>query len=372
MKTQMSTNWVVWPAVLAITLVLGWVDWVTGPELKFSVFYFLPVSFAAWYLGLGSSVVIAVTCALVWFGVDVMSRNTYLSHFYAVWNPAIRLCSFLAIGWSVQRIHTLLIAERKNSEALRASERALQETNEQLEEKVRERTAELVALNRELMESRDHLRSLATELAVTEARERRVLASELHDTVAQTLAVAKLTLQSVGAGLEGKATKEVKRVVKLIEQGTRETRSLMSDLSLSLLYEEGLEAALGALARRMEELHSLPIEVVDDGSPKPLGEAHRIVLFRAVQELLHNAVKHAKATRVQVSLQREERTVRVEVKDDGVGFLLSEVRPGSAKAEHFGLFSIQERIQHLGGKFEVISRPGEGVRAVLVTPGKGN
>ena len=121
MKTQMSRKWVAWPAVLTITLVLGWIDWVTGHELNFFVFYFLPVCFAGWHLGLGSSVIIAVTCALVWFGADMMSGHTYSSDFYAVWNTTIRLSSFLAIGWSVQRIHALLIAEREKSEALRRS-----------------------------------------------------------------------------------------------------------------------------------------------------------------------------------------------------------------------------------------------------------
>jgi signal transduction histidine kinase/CheY-like chemotaxis protein len=258
---------------------------------------------------------------------------------------------------------------KQAAEALRARRgEALRQANEQLAEKVRERTAELRVLYEDLMESRDQLRSLATELVVTEARERRALASELHDTVAQTLAIAKLRLESMRAGLEGKSAKEVKEVIKLIEQANCETRSLMSDLSLSLLYEDGLEAALRALAQRTGELHSLAAEVIDDGSAKPLGEDSRIVLFRAVQELLHNAVKHAKATRVTVSLRREGRAVRIEVTDDGVGFLPFEVRSGSAKGECFGLLSIRERMQHLGGKFEVFSQPGKGMRVVLVTP----
>jgi CheY-like chemotaxis protein len=145
----------------------------------------------------------------------------------------------------------------------------------------------------------------------------------------------------------------------------------MSNLSPSLLYEAGLGQALRALARRMGELHALAIEVVDDGHPKPLGEDSRILLFRAVQEFLHNVVKHAKAANAKVSLQREGRQVRIEVADDGMGFLLSERGRGNGKGERFGLFSIQERLRHLGGSFEVFSQPGRGVRAVLVAPLQG-
>jgi len=121
MKTSISTKWVAWLAVLTIIPVLGWIDWVTGVEFNFFDFYLLPVSLAAWYLGLGSSLITAVTCALVWFGADVLSGHTHSSHFYAVWNTMIRFCSFLAIGWSVQKIHTLLVKEREQGEALRRS-----------------------------------------------------------------------------------------------------------------------------------------------------------------------------------------------------------------------------------------------------------
>jgi signal transduction histidine kinase len=170
----------------------------------------------------------------------------------------------------------------QGEQALRASEEALRQANEQLEEKVRERTAKLVALTENLIESRDQLRSLASDLILTEARERRALASVLHDTVAQMLAIAKLTLESTGARLEGKSREEVKRAVQLIQQAIAQTRSLMADLSPYLLYEGGLGQALRALARRMGELHALAIEVVDDANPKPLGEDSRVLLFRAV------------------------------------------------------------------------------------------
>ena len=121
MKTSISTKWVAWLALLTIIPILAWIDWVTGVEFNFFDFYLLPVSLAAWYLGLGSSVIVAVISALVWFGVDAMSGHAHSTHFYAVWNTMIRFCSFLTIGWSVQKIRTLLIKEREQAEALRRS-----------------------------------------------------------------------------------------------------------------------------------------------------------------------------------------------------------------------------------------------------------
>ncbi|MBU4200697.1 MAG: DUF4118 domain-containing protein [Verrucomicrobia bacterium] len=105
-------------------LVLGLMDWLTGYELNFFVFYFMPVLVGAWFLGFGSSVALAVLSALVWFGADFLSGHVYSSHIYAVWNTTIRLVSFLAIGWSVSKVRHLLDREHNTAESLR---RALSE-----------------------------------------------------------------------------------------------------------------------------------------------------------------------------------------------------------------------------------------------------
>lgn len=111
--------WIVNCGVTA--LFLGWFDQLTGSELNFFVFYFLPVALAAWYVGLGAAVGLAVLCALVWFGADVLGGHLHSSHAYAVWNTMIRLVSFLAIGWSVARTRTLLERERETAAALSRS-----------------------------------------------------------------------------------------------------------------------------------------------------------------------------------------------------------------------------------------------------------
>jgi hypothetical protein len=107
--------------VLGCTLVIGLLDWLTGYELNFFAFYFVPVSLAAWHLGLGASRFVAVTNALVWLAVDIWSGHAYSSAAIQAWNTAIRLCSFLVISWSVRRIHCLLVLENEKSEALRKS-----------------------------------------------------------------------------------------------------------------------------------------------------------------------------------------------------------------------------------------------------------
>ncbi len=110
--------------VVGCVLALGWVDWVTGYELNFFVFYFLPVFSAARFFGFPSAVATAVLCAMVWFGADLQSGHAYSSVVFAVWNMIIRLVSFLAIGWSVSSVYQALGRERDTAEALR---RALSE-----------------------------------------------------------------------------------------------------------------------------------------------------------------------------------------------------------------------------------------------------
>jgi hypothetical protein len=104
-----------------IVFALGVVDWLTGYELNFFVFYFLPVSIGAWFFGFIGAVLLAILSAGVWFGADVLTGHTYTSNVYAVWNTLVRLVSFLAIGWSVSRIKLLLDHEREVTESLRRS-----------------------------------------------------------------------------------------------------------------------------------------------------------------------------------------------------------------------------------------------------------
>jgi hypothetical protein len=104
-------------AVVSV-LILGVVDWLTGYELNFFVFYFLPVSLSAWFLGFGVSIALAVLSGIVWFIADALTGHVYSSHVYAIWNAVIRLASFVAIGWSISRMRHALDREHEAKTAL--------------------------------------------------------------------------------------------------------------------------------------------------------------------------------------------------------------------------------------------------------------
>jgi K+-sensing histidine kinase KdpD len=116
-----SSSWVWGILSFAVVLALGMIDWFTGYELNFFVFYFLPVAIAAWLFGLTGAVALATFSAMVWFGADYLTGHTHSLSAYAVWNTMIRLISFLAIGWSVARLSRLIDRERQTAEILRRS-----------------------------------------------------------------------------------------------------------------------------------------------------------------------------------------------------------------------------------------------------------
>jgi hypothetical protein len=96
-------------ALTLLVAAIGAMDTVTGYELNFFVFYFVPVSLAAWRLGRTAATVTALLSASVWALADTATGHVYSSHFFAAWNTLVRLCSFLAIGWTVCRIRDLLV-----------------------------------------------------------------------------------------------------------------------------------------------------------------------------------------------------------------------------------------------------------------------
>jgi PAS domain S-box-containing protein len=250
--------------------------------------------------------------------------------------------------------------------ARKRAEDRLRQLTEQLDRRVAERT-------RELAESQTRLRSLVAEITKTEERERRRLAVELHDYLAQTLTVSRLNI--------GRAAKlATNEVVKLrlteaqrsVDDSIAYTRSLIAQLSPRVLYDLGLPAALTWLAAQHKDRHGLDVEIRGAADGKTLDEDRSVLAYQCIRELLWNIVKHAGTNQAWVSYRIEDDQLSVEVTDEGRGFDPEELRGNGNgdNLEKFGLFSIRERLERLGGRFEVISSSGQGTRARFSLPSR--
>jgi signal transduction histidine kinase len=161
----------------------------------------------------------------------------------------------------------------------------------------------------------------------------------------------------------------LKTVSDSLGQAMSEARSLTFDLSFPILQQLGFEAAVEAwVVGHIQGKFGTEMQFHDDGQPKPLDDDVRILLFRNVRELLMNVVKHAKAKKVKVSIRRASRQIQVSVEDNGVGFDPAESAAKAVKTGAFGLFSIRERLEELGGALEIESEPGRGTRVTMRAP----
>jgi PAS domain S-box-containing protein len=220
-----------------------------------------------------------------------------------------------------------------------------------------------------LLVYQERLRSLASELSLAEERLRRRLATDVHDHIGQNLAMSKIKLESLKQSADSpRLADALDEVSRMLAETIESTRSLTFELSPPVLYELGFEAAVEWLVRKTRAEQGISAVFKNDGRPKPLDNNVRVLLFQAVRELLINVAKHAKAHNVTVSTRRLADEIQVTVEDDGVGFNASELGSRGRKAAGFGLFSVRERLDHIGGRLDIDSSPDSGTRVTLAAP----
>jgi len=225
------------------------------------------------------------------------------------------------------------------------------------EEENRRARDEIEALRRRQVES------LASELLLAEERERRRLAVDLHDGLNQTITLARMKLAHLGEHASESVREDVREILELVEQANQSARSLTFQLSPPILHDLGFEPALQWLVEDVGRTYRLEISLEGPEDPSPLSERLRVLLFRAVRELLINVAKHAGAKRTRVLLERGEHAIRIAVEDDGQAF-----DPRFFGSRGLGLSTIRERLSHLGGEMSIASTTGKGTRVTLVAP----
>jgi PAS domain S-box-containing protein len=215
----------------------------------------------------------------------------------------------------------------------------------------------------ELYRAQQALRTAAAETALAEQRERRKLAADLHDDVAQLLSLASLKLRELeDAGAARVREELLAGAAGLVTAARERVSSLSFQLSPPVLHDVGLVAAAEWLAEDLQRRYGLEVRIEAEAELDDLDEATAVTLFRALRELLINVARHAGCSEARVRLARDGGGTRVEVEDAGLGFVPESGWTG------FGLRSVCDRVEHMGGSVEIDAAPGRGTRVRVRAP----
>jgi len=288
------------------------------------------------------------------FGPATSSNITILEHpvHEVTFTTVVR--SALRARRRQYEVRDLMQNLKTTNKQLRESQAALQTANETLEERVAART--------------EQVRELALALTTAEQRERTRISQVLHDHLQQLIHGARIWADSLAEGMEETPPTAVQRILDLLDEATETTQSLTVELSPPVLQEEGLSAALEWLSTHVEKTHNFRLEMDVSGDVRVTEEDLRPLLFRSARELVFNVVKHAEVDRAFLRAQQEEDQLTIEVQDEGVGFDPSCLTENEDPEAHYGLFSVRERLDLVGGQLTIDSAPGEGTCATIVVP----
>ena len=319
---------------LAFLALIACLDRLTSPVIHLPLLYIVPCAAVTWFVGRKSGHCVGVLSAFVQLAAEVIEPDIYTHPSRAYWNTVSRLIFYVLLV-------TLISAKKELTTRMGAM--------------VEERTRAL--------------RKLAMQLSDAENSERRRLATDIHDSLSQTLSLLKLSL-SAALAVQPEDTELRRRTdsaLTTVNALIQSTRTLMFDLYPAMLDHLGLCQTLRFYGEEFSRHTAIELIVSEEGQPQTPSRTTANYLFRSTKELVNNAAKHGRAKEIVVSLRWMPSTLRVVVDDDGTGFDPSQsFTPDQSKG--IGLAAIHERLGSLGGRVRIESAAGNGARVVLEAP----
>jgi signal transduction histidine kinase len=320
-----------------------------GDDLPF-ITLFPVIAFCAWYCGVGPSI---VSVALAIFGTKYWFMPPVHSLRIVSTEQVVSILVFsLACG--------VLVAM---GESRRRREAVLSVAQVELEQAVRQRTAELDKTN-------ENLRELSARLMQLQDDERRRIARELHDSVGQMLAALGMNLASVGTDLErlAKTANTVNDSAALVQELSREVRTISHLLHPPLLDEAGLVSALRWYVEGFAQRSKIKVDLEFPPDFERLARESETAIFRTIQECLTNIHRHSESPTARIRITASADHVLVEVEDRGRGIPLEkQVEMASTGTLGVGIRGMRERFRQLGGSLEIHSN-GKGTLVVARLP----
>jgi two-component system sensor histidine kinase DegS len=281
-------------------------------------------------------------------------------------------------------------SRQRIEEALHRSQAQLSVHAGQLEGLVAERTAELAATNRQLevsvafirkaneehqalfLESkvmREKLSQLTRQIITAQEELRKEISRELHDEVVQALIAINVELAALGNGADAGARTMRRKLAgtqRLVEKSVIEVHRFARELRPAMLDDLGLIPALHAYSKSLTKGKRIKIQLTAFAGVEAMGDYERTVLFRVAQEALTNVIRHARATRVKLSISKISGAIRMEIGDNGRSFLVEKTL-SATNPKRLGLVGMKERVAMIGGNLTIESVRGQGttVRAEI-------
>jgi signal transduction histidine kinase len=334
---RLSRPWLI-VAGLALLVLIGIIDYLSGYEMLFSVFYLLEVGLAAWFLGKGFGALMSVLSVIVWIGGDMAAGAHYSTPLIPIWNALILMVFYFIVVWLLASLRSL---------------------HRELEIRVRQRTE---ALTREMAERQ----RLESEILQVSEREQRRVGHDLHDSLCQHLTATAMAGQVLGNRLASKSLPEAadaSKVVSLVEEGIDLARNLARGLYPVEMDAEGLMAAFQELADTISNGTRIQCVFECDAPVLIHDDAVATHLYRIAQEAVRNALQHGKPKRIGISLSEPGNLLTLTIEDDGQGL------PDSAPLpKGLGVRIMAHRAAMIGGSFSIEPAPTGGTIVTCSLP----
>jgi PAS domain S-box-containing protein len=261
----------------------------------------------------------------------------------------------------------IALANARLLEAHKAAEDEVRKINRELEQLVKDRTAEIEAQYKELQKLNTIVKQLAQKTIEAMESDRKVLSKEIHDSIAGTLAAIKLQLEARISRMDPSAQDlpsdlmPIEKIVEHLQETIKETKKISWQLRTPTLDDFGLQPALIEHIQHFKQFYpGIKVASQIEIKSREILTDIQTVLYRVVQEALNNVGKHSGATRVRIKLTDHQNQLRLEVEDNGCGFDHRQTLSNSVSLVGYGVHSMRERVEICKGEFQIRSEPGRG------------
>ena len=226
-----------------------------------------------------------------------------------------------------------------------------------------------VLAKQEIQEYQKSLQKLTTEIMVIEEKQKKKIASNIHDHLSQSLVISKMRINELKKKPQLKIIDDDLKFIELhISEALENSRKITYELSPPVLYQLGIIDALNWLFEDVEDTHKIKCRLNSNVTKIKLSDVKSILLYRSIQEVITNAIKYANASLITLDLTRNTLGVDIIVTDNGIGFDTSLLNSHHHSGSGFGLFTVRERIRNIRGTYKIVSEINTGTTVKFFIP----